>query len=271
MSFTLGLPMLQNPEQHLPDKADDFRWILVPVWRPGHWTICLLANLFGIIPLLVVLQFCSVQNRQVTLLVSPGPWREFCANDIQYALYFVMESAFDFSELDMEHLRRWWCMLLIDNFPVTFEGRRSTKRRLEREDCEDSPRKKDPLAKTAAEEILVSSEEEDGEKNPFISSAMAASQWCSAKKMGDKVILPQNLIFPWPHWTEKQLSITLVKPTTCGTKTAGKTGWTHFMFRFKFESDYLHHQSLSLWYRLFFYILGLVFIFTVFAFSVLLS
>ncbi|KAK5885716.1 hypothetical protein CesoFtcFv8_016833 [Champsocephalus esox] len=113
-----------------------------------------------------------------------------------YALYFVMESAFDFSELDMEHLRRWWCMLLIDNFPVTFEGRRS-----EREDCEDSPRvsnhddppkrskvvkemafcsdfgwKKDPLAKTAAEEMLVSSEEEDGEKHPFRSSAMAASQ-----------------------------------------------------------------------------------------------
>ncbi|KAK5879877.1 hypothetical protein CesoFtcFv8_022955 [Champsocephalus esox] len=44
----------------------------------------------------------------------------------QYALYFVMESAFDFSELDMEHLRRWWCMLLIDNFPVTFEGRKTT-------------------------------------------------------------------------------------------------------------------------------------------------
>ncbi|KAJ4946996.1 hypothetical protein JOQ06_009038, partial [Pogonophryne albipinna] len=74
----------------------------------------LLANLFGIIPLLVVLQFCSVQ-KQVALLVSPGPRREFCANDIQYALYFVMESAFDFSELDMEHLRRWGCMLLIDN------------------------------------------------------------------------------------------------------------------------------------------------------------
>ncbi|KAK5926961.1 hypothetical protein CgunFtcFv8_022493 [Champsocephalus gunnari] len=96
-------------------------------------------------------------------------------------------------------------MLLIDNFPVTFKGRRSTKRRLEREDCEDSPRKKDPLAKTDAEEILVSSEEEDREKHPFISSAMAASQWCSAKKMGDKVILPQII----SHWTEKQLSITL--------------------------------------------------------------
>ncbi|KAK1887998.1 NADH-quinone oxidoreductase subunit C/D [Dissostichus eleginoides] len=96
-----------------------------------------------------------------------------------------------YSDLNVFHFV--FCMLLIDNFPVTFEGRRSTKRRLEREDCEDSPRKKDPLAKTAAEEILVSSEEEDGEKHPFISSAMAASQWCSAKKMGDKVILPQIL------------------------------------------------------------------------------
>ncbi|KAK5885715.1 hypothetical protein CesoFtcFv8_016832 [Champsocephalus esox] len=37
---TWFIPMMQNPEQHLPDKEDNFRWILVPVWRPGHWTIC---------------------------------------------------------------------------------------------------------------------------------------------------------------------------------------------------------------------------------------
>ncbi|KAJ4945199.1 hypothetical protein JOQ06_013734, partial [Pogonophryne albipinna] len=213
-----------NPEQHLPDKADDFQWIL------------LLANLFGIIPLLVVLQFCSVQKR-VALLVSPGPWREFCANDIQYALYFVMESAFDFSELDMEHLRRWWCMLLIDNFPVTFEGRRSTKRRLEREDCEDSPRKKDPLAKTAAEEILVSSEEEDGEKHRFISSVMAASQWCSAKKMGDKVILPQILSMA-PLDREAALH-NLGEASNLRDEDSWEDRMDPFMFRFKFESDYL--------------------------------
>ncbi|XP_034082919.1 uncharacterized protein LOC117553203 isoform X2 [Gymnodraco acuticeps] len=246
---TWFIPSVQNPEQHLPDKADDFQWILVPVWRPGHWTICLLANLFGIIPLLVVLQFCSVQ-KQVALLVSPGPWREFCANDIQgiprqracgvfvlmYALYFVMESAFDFSELDMEHLRRWWCMLLIDNFPVTFEGRRSTKRRLEREDCEDSPRKKDPLAKTAAE-ILVSSEEEDGEKHPFISSAMAASQWCSAKNMGDKVILPQILSMA-PLDREAAL-LNLGEASNLRDEDSWEDRMDPFMFRFKFESDYL--------------------------------
>ncbi|KAJ4938006.1 hypothetical protein JOQ06_002633 [Pogonophryne albipinna] len=225
VAHTWFIPSVQNPEQHLPDKADDFQWILVPVWHPGHWTICLLANLFGIIPLLVVLQFCSVQ-KQVALLVSPGPWREFCANDIQYALYF----------LDMEHLRRWWCMLLIDNFPVTFEGRGSSKRRLEREDCEDSPRKKDPLAKTAAE-ILVSSEEEDGEKHRFISSAMAASQWCSAKNMGDKVILPQILSMA-PLDREAALH-NLGEASNLRDEDSWEDRMDPFMFRFKFESDYL--------------------------------
>ncbi|KAI9546469.1 hypothetical protein NQZ68_026690 [Dissostichus eleginoides] len=115
-----------------------------------------------------------------------------------------------------------------------FEGRRSTKRRLEREDCEDSPRKKDPLAKTAAEEILVSSEEEDGEKHPFISSAMAASQWCSAKKMGDKVIVPQILSMA-PLDREAALH-------DLG-EASNEEGWEDrmdpFMFKFKFESDYL--------------------------------
>ncbi|XP_071059719.1 uncharacterized protein [Pseudochaenichthys georgianus] len=201
-----------------------------------------------------------------------------------YALYFVMESAFDFSELDMEHLRRWWCMLLIDNFPVTFEGRRSSKRRLEREDCEESPRKKDPLAKTAAE-ILVSSEEEDGvhdmlsvipymkftalpsvllqrlEKHPFISSAMAASQWCSAKNMGDKVILPQILSIA-PLDREAALH-NLGEASNLRDEDSWEDRMDPFMFRFKFESDYLmpvlksaveclHQQSLSLLYRFFF-------------------
>ncbi|KAI4823843.1 hypothetical protein KUCAC02_012398 [Chaenocephalus aceratus] len=40
VAHTWFIPSVQNPEQHLPDKADDFQWILVPVWRPGHWTIC---------------------------------------------------------------------------------------------------------------------------------------------------------------------------------------------------------------------------------------
>ncbi|KAI4802375.1 hypothetical protein KUCAC02_020216, partial [Chaenocephalus aceratus] len=168
-----------NPEQHLPDKADDFRALdNRSLGQPvrHHSTVGGSA----------VLQ-CS--KTSYSACVTWTLERILCKR--HSTLYFVMESAFDFSELDMEHLRRWWCMLLIDNFPVTFEGRRSTKRRLEREDCEDSPRKKDPLAKTAAEEILVSSEEEDG-KHPFINSAMAASQWCSAKKMGDKVIARQD-------------------------------------------------------------------------------
>ncbi|KAJ4924619.1 hypothetical protein JOQ06_003571 [Pogonophryne albipinna] len=86
--------------------------------------------------------YLTVQ-RQVALLVSPGPWREFCANDIQYALYFVMESAFDFSELDMEHLRRWWFMLPRDIRRQKINQKTTGEGRLRRQSQEKGPTGKD--------------------------------------------------------------------------------------------------------------------------------
>ncbi|KAJ4934533.1 hypothetical protein JOQ06_007326 [Pogonophryne albipinna] len=245
VAHTWFIPSVQNPEQHLLDKADDFQWILAPR-ALDNMSLGQPVRHYSTVGGSAVLQ-CS--KTSCSACVTWTLERILCKRHSilqlvfnvfftleQYALYFVMESAFDFSELDMEHLRRWWCMLLIDNFPVTFEGRRSTKRRLEREDCEDSPRKKDPLAKTAAE-ILVLSEEEDGEKHPFISSAMAASQWCSAKKMGDKVILPQILSMA-PLDREAALH-NLGEASNLRDEDSWEDRMDPFMFRFKFESDYL--------------------------------
>ncbi|KAK1891167.1 Cell division protein FtsQ [Dissostichus eleginoides] len=63
---------------------------------------------------------------------------------------------------------------------------------------------------------------------------MAASQWCSAKKMGDKVILPQILSMA-PLDREAALH-------DLG-EASNEDGWEDrmdpFMFKFKFESDYL--------------------------------
>ncbi|KAJ4945767.1 hypothetical protein JOQ06_023445 [Pogonophryne albipinna] len=233
---TWFIPMLQNPEQHLPDKADDFRALdNMSLGQPvRHYSTVGGSAVF--------------KNKLLCLChLDPGE------NSVQTTFNML-----DFSELDMEHLRRWWCMLLIDNFPVTFEGRRSTKRRLEREDCEDSPRVSnhdDPPKRSRKGngilqrlwmgikrthwqvEILVSSEEEDGEKQPFISSAMAASQWCSAKKMGDKVILPQILSMA-PLDREAALH-NLGEASNLRDEDSWEDRMDQFMFRFKFESDYL--------------------------------
>ncbi|XP_034060448.1 uncharacterized protein LOC117538676 isoform X3 [Gymnodraco acuticeps] len=35
---------------------------------------------------------------------------------LQYAWYFAMEASFDFSIHDMSLLRRWWCVILVENF-----------------------------------------------------------------------------------------------------------------------------------------------------------
>ncbi|KAJ4922292.1 hypothetical protein JOQ06_024330, partial [Pogonophryne albipinna] len=86
------------------------------------------------------------------------------------------------------HARQFWNLFRVEKYPNIRRQKINQKTtgegRLRRQSQEKGP---------TGKEILVSSEEEDGEKQPFISSAMAASQWCSAKNMGGKVILPQSL------------------------------------------------------------------------------
>ncbi|XP_034060447.1 uncharacterized protein LOC117538676 isoform X2 [Gymnodraco acuticeps] len=43
---------------------------------------------------------------------------------LQYAWYFAMEASFDFSIHDMSLLRRWWCVILVENFGLEGYGKR---------------------------------------------------------------------------------------------------------------------------------------------------
>ncbi|XP_058628753.1 uncharacterized protein LOC131538714 isoform X3 [Onychostoma macrolepis] len=84
----------------------------------------------------------------IAQILSPGPWHEYCVNDItglpqqhlsnscgvfvlMYSLSFVTAGAFDFTEPDVPCIRRWWCLLLLENFPLRSDGeRRATKRQM---------------------------------------------------------------------------------------------------------------------------------------------
>ncbi|KAI9545191.1 hypothetical protein NQZ68_038503 [Dissostichus eleginoides] len=43
---------------------------------------------------------------------------------LQYAWYFAMEASFDFSIHDMSLLRRWWCVILVENFGLEGYGKK---------------------------------------------------------------------------------------------------------------------------------------------------
>ncbi|XP_032415485.1 uncharacterized protein LOC116717915 [Xiphophorus hellerii] len=157
-------PLSLDPAQHLPPQAQDLDWVLIPVWHPGHWTLCILKPKHREIFFLDSINGTGFTDenrirtlREVCLQMSSGPWTEFVGNDVEglpkqglsnncgmfvvmYALYFVMGASFDFSENDMMTIRRWWSLTLLTNFPVKsreeLQKERKRKKVEEREKCE---------------------------------------------------------------------------------------------------------------------------------------
>lgn len=67
--------------------------------------------------------------------IAPGLWSETVLNDItgngrqrmsnncgvfvlMYALYVALGEKFDFTELNMKKIRKWWCAVLLENFSL---------------------------------------------------------------------------------------------------------------------------------------------------------
>lgn len=73
--------------------------------------------------------------------------------------------------------------------------------------------------------------------HPLITSAVVASQWCSTKNFGDKVILPQILSVA-PHDREAA-----VRNFSEASNMMDADNWEErmepFMVKFKFQSDYV--------------------------------
>ncbi|XP_077083470.1 uncharacterized protein LOC143736713 [Siphateles boraxobius] len=88
---------------------------------------------------------CRILAQQL----HPGPWKEYgrddlnaprqnCSNNcgvfvLMYALYVVMGGLFDFAVSDMDAVRRWWCLLLLSNYPVKSDAERKLLRKRRKE------------------------------------------------------------------------------------------------------------------------------------------
>ncbi|XP_051792795.1 uncharacterized protein LOC127530323 isoform X2 [Acanthochromis polyacanthus] len=117
-----------------------------------------------------------------------------------YALYIVMGASCDFSEENMLQIRRWWCLVLLQNFPMPSEEERLQERKKRQEqkklqDVAEVPLKKFRLSESATE---ASDEAENlpglgtgNRENPLVRDAVAAAQWCETTTFKGKISLPQ--------------------------------------------------------------------------------
>ncbi|KAK5900613.1 hypothetical protein CgunFtcFv8_025560 [Champsocephalus gunnari] len=66
-----------NPMQHLPENAANLQLLLLPVWEPGHWTLC--------IPCGTGWRDDSRTKpfRNLAQILCPGPWASLGVDDVQ--------------------------------------------------------------------------------------------------------------------------------------------------------------------------------------------
>uniref|UniRef100_A0A3B3BZI3 Uncharacterized LOC112141289 n=1 Tax=Oryzias melastigma TaxID=30732 RepID=A0A3B3BZI3_ORYME len=135
-------PMNVDPMASLPSQAHLKDFILFPLWTPGHFQICVikpeqkeilfLDSLYAQTNLGFRAQQFIPLLRAVALKICPGAWTELTGKDLvgfpkqdsgvdcgvfmlMAALYIVLGENFDYSIHDMPVLRRWWCLLLLEN------------------------------------------------------------------------------------------------------------------------------------------------------------
>ncbi|XP_041840399.1 LOW QUALITY PROTEIN: uncharacterized protein LOC121639302, partial [Melanotaenia boesemani] len=217
-------PLSINPMDHLPDDAVSLQWILLPVFVPGHWMLCILRPQIREIFFLDPLCGSGWRDESKTRLfrhisqsLSPGPWRELGVSDVQgltkqgcsnncgvfvlmYALYIVMGANCDFKEENMMQIRRWWCIILLQNFPMPSEEDRLQDRKRRREETrkqglEVVPSKKLHLSESVSE---ASAEAETlpelgkwNREDCLLKDTFEAASWCDKRSFKGELSLPQ--------------------------------------------------------------------------------
>ncbi|XP_052395260.1 uncharacterized protein LOC127943106 isoform X2 [Carassius gibelio] len=85
------------------------------------------------------LSFC-ILDREIACRIIPGKWTEKTGLDLlgfpgqpygndcgifmlMSALYIVLDAPFDYTILDMAELRKWWCVMLMENFRLEQHGK----------------------------------------------------------------------------------------------------------------------------------------------------
>uniref|UniRef100_A0AAV2KEB7 Cysteine protease n=1 Tax=Knipowitschia caucasica TaxID=637954 RepID=A0AAV2KEB7_KNICA len=143
-------------------------------------------------------------HRHIAHSLSPGPWRELGVNDVQgltkqgcsnncgvfvlmYTLYIVMGANCDFREENMLQIRRWWCLVLLQNFPMPSKETRLQERKRRRkqkgkQDLEVVPPKSIRLSESVSEasakaESLPEVGTGNGEDSLFMDT-LTAARWC---------------------------------------------------------------------------------------------
>ncbi|XP_042598767.1 uncharacterized protein LOC109080447 isoform X11 [Cyprinus carpio] len=98
-------PLCADPSANLPDHIAECDFILLPSWASNHW------------------MGAPRQN-----------WSNNCGVFVlMYTLYVVMGGILDFAESDMAAVRRWWCLLLLTNYPVKSDAERKLLRKRRKE------------------------------------------------------------------------------------------------------------------------------------------
>ncbi|XP_035855787.1 uncharacterized protein LOC118494780 [Sander lucioperca] len=134
-----------------PNDLANKDFVLIPIWKPGHYMLCVLKlrerhilfldSLFHKHPEASVgfgdqryIQICS----DLAQRIIPGEWTVIYSKDLKglprqkdgnacgifmlmYALYIVLGADFDFTTADMDTIRTWWCLLLLSGHSIGTE------------------------------------------------------------------------------------------------------------------------------------------------------
>uniref|UniRef100_A0AAV2M5B5 HMG domain-containing protein n=1 Tax=Knipowitschia caucasica TaxID=637954 RepID=A0AAV2M5B5_KNICA len=217
-------PLSLNHMDHLQDDAASLQWIILPVFVPGHWTLC-------------------------TLFTPQGLTKQGCSNNcgvfvLMYTLYIVMGANCDFREENMLQIRRWWCLVLLQNFPMPSKETRLQERKRRRkqkgkQDLEVVPPKSIRLSESVSEasakaESLPEVGTGNGEDS-LLMDTLTAARWCGTRSFKGKLYLPQVITM------NKEDSLRAVEMLRMcdGLDEEYKEDLSEpFMFMFSLQADY---------------------------------
>ncbi|RVE73765.1 hypothetical protein OJAV_G00034750 [Oryzias javanicus] len=194
---------------------------------------------------------------RIAHLLSPGPWRTLCGNDVpglakqgcsnncgifvlMYTLYIVMGAKCDFTEENMPQIRRWWCLLLITNFPMPSEEARMLTRKRRRDEQKLQGVEDASLEKMCSESI--SSEEGDletsgvmgkNEQEVLLHDTMKAAKWCRTQSFKGRHSLPDVV-----KMDKREQKETLEELQQCDDEDRVMELREPFMFSFQLKSDF---------------------------------
>ncbi|XP_061906736.1 uncharacterized protein LOC133652233 [Entelurus aequoreus] len=133
-----------DPMSSLPRDAHLKDALLFPAWSkhngPEHYLLCPCSS--GVQQGSPTTEsWTSTGETSIAQHIVPGSWSELTGKDMQeiprqtsgndcgvfmlmYSLWLCTDTTFHYSVLDMQSIRRWWCVLLMERFGIEGHGQR---------------------------------------------------------------------------------------------------------------------------------------------------